>query len=140
MTPEQKEWIKAQESLITIRPARKPRPPSDLTRRSIYWLVLSPTFEKAILGAIVVNTIALAAPYQGMPLAYSSGLEELNNGLAALFTLESELVCNQDARPPPHPPPAPSPSTLRSAHLCRSDCENIRVRRSLVFFRPVEPL
>lgn len=92
MTPEQKEWIKAQESLITIRPARKPRPPADLTRRYIYWLVLSPALEQVILGAIVINTVALAAPYHGMPPSYSSGLENLNDGLAALFTLESEQL------------------------------------------------
>ena len=88
MTSAQKEWIKAQESLITIRPTPKPRPPSDLTRRYIYWLVLSPIFEQFILSCIVVNTVALAAPFQGMSPSYSSGLEYLNNALAAIFTFE----------------------------------------------------
>ena len=43
------------------------------------------------MSAIVVNTIALAAPFQGMPPSYSSGLEYLNDGLAALFTAEMAL-------------------------------------------------
>jgi hypothetical protein len=46
MTPEQKEWIKAQESLLSIRPRRQPRPPADLTRRSVFWVVVHPMFDR----------------------------------------------------------------------------------------------
>lgn len=73
---------------MTVRPTPRPRPPANLTRRSVYWIVVSNEFEQLILVAIVVNTIALAAPYQGMPPSYSSGLEYLNDGLAVIFTLE----------------------------------------------------
>ncbi len=46
MTPQQKEWIKAQESLLSIRPRRQPRPPSNLTRRSVFMIVLNPLFDR----------------------------------------------------------------------------------------------
>ena len=77
MTPQQKEWIKAQESLLSIRPKRQPRPPSNLTRRSVFTIVLNPMFDRvrpaspsppllSFLSAICAN-LGIAGHYWGDP-------------------------------------------------------------------------
>lgn len=89
LTDAQKEWVRAQEVLLLVRPKRRVRPPTDPLRRSLFWVVTGGAFEQFIMVCIVGNTVALAVPYFGMPQGLNTALDHLNNAFAALFTLEA---------------------------------------------------
>jgi len=91
LTDTQKEWVKAQEVVLLVKPKRRPRPPLDPWRRSVFNLVTSEPFDQFVLLLIVVNSVALAVPFFGMPQTFGDGLGYLNDAFAVLFTVEASL-------------------------------------------------
>lgn len=91
LTEPQKNWINCITSLYARRQIvnmtdlhEKPA-----CRRQVYYFVSSPAFETFIMGAIVVNTLFLAAKITPTPFVwFDSFLEIVNYVFAGIFTVE----------------------------------------------------
>jgi len=94
LTEPQKNWINCITSLYARRQIvnmtdlhEKPA-----CRRQVYYFVSSPAFETFIMGAIVVNTLFLAAKITPTPFVwFDSFLEIVNYVFAGIFTVECVL-------------------------------------------------
>jgi hypothetical protein len=91
LTEEQREWQHTYKRMMQFRPTRVPPPPTQPIVRACYDLVLSPQFEPAIMGCIVLNTVVMAMSYWGMSHEYSSVLSVINYVFAAIFTFEAVI-------------------------------------------------
>jgi len=94
LTEPQKNWINCITSLYARRQIVSmtdlhEKPP---IRRRVYYFVSSPAFETFIMGAIVVNTLFLAAKITPTPFVwFDSFLEIVNYVFAGVFTVECVL-------------------------------------------------
>lgn len=79
----------AQETLLMVRPKARLRPPVDPTRRAVFEIVTSEVFGYAVLACIIINAVALCAPYFGMPEHFANAQQYINDAFAAVFTLEA---------------------------------------------------
>ena len=109
LTPAQEEWISAQRKLLHKLPEKPPIPPQ-LHHGSCGWVcggacarcvnsvlrmlnavVCSPSFEKFIVGCIVLNTLVMAASFYGEPEWWTDVLATSNSVLTAVFVAEAVL-------------------------------------------------
>lgn len=91
LTAAQREWLIINESMLNLRPLRKMKVPHDKVRRQLFRLAQNPTFDLAIAGCIVLNTVIMALHYFGEEDIYRKSIEISNYVFAMVFTMEAVI-------------------------------------------------
>ena len=94
LTPEQMQWVSVQHIVIEVRARRRPRRPTkEGAKQTVYDLVMSQQFERAITALIVVNALLMACYFYRTPPALYTTLEAFNWLFTAVWTAEVGLKC-----------------------------------------------
>ncbi|GMF38757.1 unnamed protein product [Phytophthora fragariaefolia] len=91
LTPEQKKWIEAQKAASRVGPVRILKPPRQMWRRRLFFLVKAQRFEWLIMICIIVNTLLMAAQFFGESTLQSSIINVVNEIFAVIFTTEAAM-------------------------------------------------
>lgn len=89
LTAEQDAWVRAQRRLILETAAVRYAEPDAPWRRAAYRAVTHKAFDRAVVTAIVVNTVFLMTYHHGQPDSYTTLLDAVNVFFAALFAAEA---------------------------------------------------
>jgi len=91
LTAEQRNWVSIQKLLVDIRPQRKVKEPENAARRAVFKVIVSDTFETAILAGILLNVLVMAMTHVDMTDSWVNGLFAANTAFAAVFLIEAIL-------------------------------------------------
>ncbi|EGZ10921.1 hypothetical protein PHYSODRAFT_519134 [Phytophthora sojae] len=91
LTPEQKKWVEAQKAASRVGPVRILKPPRQMWRRYIFFLVKAQGFEWFIMICIIVNTFLMAAQFFGESTLQEYVINVVNEIFAVVFTMEAAM-------------------------------------------------
>ena len=91
MTDSQRQWVQVMAQSVTVRPARRPPPPTSCFRRFFHRIVSSPKLEPFILAVILFNTALIALDDQDVGAEEADVLAQLNLFCTCVFVVEATI-------------------------------------------------
>lgn len=88
LTDAQKEWVRAQEIMLHVKPQKRRVTPSGAAAQAAFWLIHTSEFESFIMVCIMFNTLIMSIAFFGMSTEFSQFLEWANTLFAFIFNVE----------------------------------------------------
>jgi hypothetical protein len=89
LTKEQQEWLNLQRLAAATMPRRRYPKPSNPVGRFFHKAVLNDTFDKYMIVVIILDTITMFLPHQGMSQSWNNALFACNATVTAIYALEA---------------------------------------------------
>ena len=89
LTKKQQEWLNLQRLVASTTPRRRYPKPTDPVRRFFHRTVLSDLFDKFMAIVILLDTISMFLPHQGMSQGMVKALFACNAAFTAIYALEA---------------------------------------------------
>lgn len=89
LTKKQQEWLNLQRLAASTMPRRRYPKPKDPVRRFFHRAVLNDTFDKLMVVVILLDTVTMFLPHQGMSQDWVNALFACNAAFTAVYALEA---------------------------------------------------
>ncbi len=91
MTKKQQEWLNLKRLAAYCKPRRKYKLPSTLLRQWCHRLVLTDTFEKAMILVVIANVATMFLPHAGQSQAWQDAQNACSAAFAGIYVFEMLL-------------------------------------------------